>query len=605
MAGGARPFLFEIGWEVCNQLGGIHTVLRTRVRNMLADWGDNYLLVGPYLGEKSDVEFASDGPEGDFAARLAGVLEERGVICRWGRWLVPGNPPVLLLDASAGLKRRIGREIRKFWNGIADEGVGRERDPLAEAVLSFGFLVKEMLVAACTLRREDEPVIAHMHEWMGGAALPLLAGERPGCPATVFTTHGTLLGRYICAAGRDFYGEIGAIEPQREAAAMGIRKRYALERLAASSADVFSTVSEVSAREAEHLLGRRPDVILPNGLDIERFSAVQEFQSLHRSFKFRIHHFVAGHFFGNYVFDLDRTLYFFIAGRYEYRNKGMDVFLESLAALNRRLREEGSDVTVVGFIITDAPVRNINVDVLSRHAMFGELMHGCDQVVDRMGERLRSRIVRGEVPDASAVFTREDAFLLKRAILARRNSGPPGVVTHDMPRADADPVLRKIAECGLLNHPEDRVKVIFHPQFLSRTNPLLGLDYHEFVRGCNLGVFPSYYEPWGYTPMECVASGIPAVTTDLSGFGSYVRSAVPEHDNYGLWVLPRSRMNDSVCVSEISGIMLEFCRMNRRQRVSMRNRVELLSEYFSWDSMIAPYRECYEMVLRKVIGRGR
>jgi glycogen synthase len=195
--------------------------------------------------------------------------------------------------------------------------------------------------------------------------------------ATVFTTHATLLGRYLCAGAEDFYNRLPTFDVDYEAGHRGIYHRYCLERAAAHCAHVFTTVSHITADESEHLLKRRPDVILPNGLNVVKFSALHEFQNLHAKYKERINTFVRGHFYGHGDFDLDKTLYFFIAGRYEFKNKGVDMYIEALARLNARLKQAGVDVTVVAFMIMPAPTNNFNVEALKGQAVMKQLRYGC------------------------------------------------------------------------------------------------------------------------------------------------------------------------------------------------------------------------------------
>lgn len=596
----ARPekgLLFEIAWEVCNQLGGIYTVLKTKVSAMMEIWQDRYFLIGPYEPERATLEFEELPPRG-FIADAIEALREKGVTCHFGRWLVAGKPKMILIDHR--LKEAERKKRRKILREDHDIETHAE-DAMADDVIMFGFLVADLLESVCQ-KAGRKPVLAHFHEWMGGLAIPLIKRRR--LPVTsVFTTHGTLLGRYMSSAREDFYDVLDKVVPEKEAEKLGIIARYAIERLATREADVFTTVSDFSASEAERMLGRQPDTILPNGLDIKRFSAPQEFQALHRIYKARIHEFVMGHFFGSYVFDLDKTLYIFTAGRYEYRNKGMDVFIESLAGLNRRLIEDGSEGTVIAFIVTNAEVRTINVDVLSRHAMFDDLRQVCETVERDMGKRLFQNIAIGRVPKPSQVFGEDSAMRVKRSMLAWHSKKLPSVITHDLADEANDPVVRKLRSCDLNNAEEDKVKVIYHPQFVTGTSPILGLEYYQLVRGCNLGVFPSYYEPWGYTPMECVALGIPAVASDLSGFGTYLMKEVPDFQANGLFVLRRRNRTAAEVVERLTDFMHDFCRLTRRQRLELRNRVERVSPLFDWAGMIRNYEAAHALALERFASR--
>lgn len=228
---------------------------------------------------------------------------------------------------------------------------------------------------------------------------------------------------------------------------------------------------------------------------------MHEFQNLHAMSKNKINDFVRGHFYGHYDFDLDNTLYFFTAGRYEYRNKGVDMFIESLARLNHKLQASGSKMTVVAFIIMPAATHSYTIEALKGQAVTKQLHDTVTEIQNRIGQRLFEKTARytgehgTEVPDFSSLMSDEDKILLKRRVLAlKRNSLPP-VVTHNMADDSTDPILNQIRRVQLFNRKSDRVKVIFHPEFLNSNNPILGMDYEEFVRGCHLGVFASYYEP--------------------------------------------------------------------------------------------------------------
>ena len=223
-----------------------------------------------------------------------------------------------------------------------------------------------------------------------------------------------------------------------EAGKRGIYHRYCIERAATHSCDVFTTVSHITAYESEHLLKRKPDGVLPNGLNVVKFSAMHEFQNLHAQSKEKIHDFIRGHFYGHNDFDLENTLYFFTAGRYEYRNKGVDMFIESLARLNHRLKISGSKTTVVSFIIMPAQTHSLTVEALKGQAVIKALRDTVDNIEKGIGKRLFERALRwhdGEqVPAEKDLMSNQEKVMLKRRVYAlKRNSLPP-IVTHNMVR---------------------------------------------------------------------------------------------------------------------------------------------------------------------------
>ncbi|MBM4018937.1 MAG: glycogen synthase [Planctomycetes bacterium] len=592
-AAAGDPLLFEVAWEVCQQLGGIYTVIRSKVPHMAARWGDRYCLIGPYDAARSPAEFEETPADGPVAEALQDLLR-RGFDVRHGRWLVSGQPRTVLLNPRSALAH-LGEVKRRFWD---HHRIGLPaQDDLVNQVLAFGFLAHEFL-AALLPRLGGRPVIGHFHEWMGGAAIPEV--RRSSLPlAVVFTTHATQLGRHLAPNDPGFYDHLPHINWHAEARRYGIEPQVLLERAAAHGAHVFTTVSEITGLECQHLLGRRPDLALPNGLNIERFVAMHEFQNLHLVYKEKINQFVMAHFFPSYTFDLDRTLYFFTSGRYEYRNKGFDLVIEAMARLNWRLREANVNRTVVCFIITQRPFRSISAEVLRYRAVMGEMRATCDAVKDQAGERLFHATARGEAPPLDALVDDVWRLRLRRMRLAWKSPRLPPVLTHDLLDEGRDEVLAQVRACNLWNTADDRVKMIYHPDFVTALNPLFGIDYPQFVRGCHLGVFPSHYEPWGYAPLECVASGVPAVTSDLAGFGTYLYKHMPDHQGRGIFLLHRRRAAFDAAANELVGWMLDFARQQRRERIAQRNRVEACAEQFDWDNLGKFYADAHALALER------
>ncbi|CAG8581732.1 6259_t:CDS:2, partial [Paraglomus occultum] len=382
------------------------------------------------------------------------------------------------------------------------------------------------------------------------------------------------------------------INPDEEAGKLGIYHRYAVERAAAHCADVFTCVSWVVAFEAENLIQRKP--------------AIHEFQDLHARYKDRIRNFVRGHFYHYYSFDLDNTLYYFISGRYEFRNKGVDVFLEALSELNARLKACSSPITIVCFLMLPAPCHSLAVDALKGQAATKKLQEGVKEITERVGKRIFEKAARfngidiSTVIDPSDLLTEEDKTILKRLANTVHRSGLPPVVTHNLVYESTDPILNHLRRLKLLNHYDDKVKVIFHPESLSSVNSLLGIGYEEFVRGCNLGVFPSYHEPWGFKAEECMAMGVPVILSNLSGFGCYAGEAIGENANdYGVYIADRQFKSRTDTIKQLTDFMLHFCQKTPRQRQCQRNRTERLSDMFDWKIVGMEYVRARKLALRR------
>ncbi|XP_040293738.1 glycogen [starch] synthase, liver isoform X1 [Bufo bufo] len=570
--------LFEISWEVTNKVGGIYTVIQTKAKITVDEWGDNYFMMGPYYEQNVRTQVEICDPPLPALKKAMDALQSQGCQVYFGRWLIEGSPYVLLFDIGSAAWN-IDRWKGEFWEAC---NVGIPfNDREANDALLFGSLTAWFLKELTDQFHDKPNIIAHFHEWQASAGL-ILSRFRKLPVATIFTTHATLLGRYLCAASVDFYNRLDQFDIDKEAGERQIYHRYCMERASAHCAHVFTTVSQITGIEAEHMLKKKADVITPNGLNIKKFSATHEFQNLHSLYKSRIQEFVRGHFYGHLDFNLDKTLFFFIAGRYEYSNKGADIFLESLSRLNFLLRVHRSDVTVVVFFIMPAKTNNFNVETLKGQAVRKQLWDTAHTVKEKFGKKLYEALLRGQIPDLNKILDRDDLTIMKRAIFSTQRQSLPPVTTHNMVDDSADPILNTVRRIGLFNSRTDRVKVILHPEFLSSTSPLLPLDYEEFVRGCHLGVFPSYYEPWGYTPAECTVMGIPSITTNLSGFGCFMQEHVADPTAYGIYIVDRRfRSADESC-NQLTQFLYSFCQQSRRQRIIQRNRTERLSDLLDW-----------------------
>ncbi|KAI1297650.1 Glycogen [starch] synthase [Halotydeus destructor] len=595
-ASAENRFVFEISWETANKVGGIYTVIRSKAQVSTEELGDQYIMVGPYNEALVRTEVEVLEPTNPATKEAVAALNKNGIKTVFGRWLIEGYPQVVLFDLGSA-NWKLDEWKHDFWN-TSNIGIPWHDRESADAIL-FGYCVAwflEEFYKAVAHSRGRPLIVAHFHEWLAGVGL-ILCRTRHLDISTVFTTHATLLGRYLCAGAVDFYNNLDKFQLDKEAGDRQIYHRYCMERSAAHAAHIFTTVSEITSVESEHLLKRKPDVLTPNGLHVKKFSALHEFQNLHAKAKEKIHNFIRGHFYGHYDFQLDKTLYFFIAGRYEFSNKGADMFIESLARLNHYMKAAGSDMTVVAFLIFPARTNNFNVDSLRGQAISKQLAETCAEVQEKIGQRMFEMALGGKVPKAEDLLEAEDVVKLKRCIYATQRTGLPPICTHNIIDDHEDPVLNQFRRCQLFNNRHDRVKVIFHPEFLSSTNPLIGMDYEEFVRGCHLGVFPSYYEPWGYTPAECTVMGIPSITTNLSGFGCFIGEHVADPMSYGIYIVDRRFKGPEESVVQLAQYMFDFASLSRRQRIIQRNRTERLSDLLDWKNLGVYYRQSRQMAL--------
>ncbi|MDX2114806.1 MAG: glycogen/starch synthase [Planctomycetota bacterium] len=589
----------EISTEVCNQVGGIYQVIRSKAPSMVQRWGDRYCVIGPYVPAQAELEFDAAPPSGKFKALVDRLLAD-GLRVHHGHWLISGRPRALLLEHELPAHKLDEAKFVLWERHAIATPAG---DWAVDMSVSFGRAVALLLRRAAELWPWDVTqgsprILAHFHEWLAGLAIPDLRRDKLPI-ATVFTTHATLLGRYIASNEENFYDTLRSRDDAAEAQRYNVKAHHSIERACAHGAHAFTTVSSITAEECSALLGRACDLVLPNGINVERYDVMHEFQTMHARFKEQIHRFVMGYFFPSYTFDLDRTLYVFTSGRFEPRNKGFDVCLEAMARLNAQLKDFGIPMTVVFFIVTKRHTRSIHPDVLHSRGVLNELREVCRQIMEQVGDELFPRAAKGEKVNIDEIVDPYWAMRYRRTQHALKRQNLPPVITHVLDDDSKDPVLTQIRQLQLFNRPEDPVKVVYHPDFISPTSPLWGMDYDQFVRGCHVGVFPSAYEPWGYTPLECIAMGVPSITSDLAGFGRYVAERYPDHDAWGLHVLRRRGRGFHDSAAELARWLLAFCRLERRGRIDMRNEVERHATEFDWSRLVRAYHQAHDLAVER------
>jgi glycogen(starch) synthase len=588
----------ELAWEACNQVGGIYTVLRSKVPTMVQNYGNNYCLVGPYIESSVATEFEEVRDANDPFAKAVAKMREMGYDAHYGKWLVTGRPNIVLLNPFSVFDR-LGDIKYNLWE---HHHIETPDEDLINKVVAFGFLNFIFLQTLASKKGKDKYLIAHFHEWMAGTHIPDL--RKNDVPLSItFTTHATMLGRYLAMNDPEFYNHLPFFDWLQEAQNFNIEAQVKIERAAAHGAHVFTTVSEVTAVECQYLVGREPDIVTPNGINIERFHVLHEFQNLHQKYKDEIHQFVMAHFFSSYTFDLDKTLYFFTSGRFEFRNKGFGLTLEALARLNHMMQRENIDMTVVMFFITKQPYHSINPDVLQSKAVMEELRHTCQAIERQVGSRLfyeAASIPDNKLPQLSDFVDDYWRLRFRRTLQSWKSNNLPPIVTHNLVNDTDDPILMFLRSANMVNNKHDKVKVVYHPDFIMPTNPLWGMEYDQFTRGCNLGVFPSYYEPWGYTPLESIARGVPAVTSNLSGFGDFVIHNVSNPEEKGIIVIDKVKNTFHQSAAQLANELMNFVRQTRRQRVEMRNRSEAASVSFDWNLLTKYYDKAYLLALQRI-----
>jgi len=582
--------LFEISWEVCNKVGGIYTVLSTKADEIVREYGQNYFTIGPYFYNKVKGEFKEIAPPDDFKEVFKN-LEKEGIVCHFGYWMIHGKPNAILIDFN-GYWNKLNDFKRWYWEEFKLDTLNSPADfnePFLWSITVGRFLEEY----AKTCIKDKLKVVAQFHEWLSGAALLFLYLKKIGI-STIFTTHATVLGRALASLDKPLYESIENYQADEEAKNLGIVAKHQLEKLAANHCHILTTVSSITALEVKHFLEREPDFLLPNGLDIKHALTFEEISYRHRLKRDRLREFLLYYFFPAYNFNIKETLFFFISGRYEVNNKGINIFLDALADLNFRLKQGNSKKTIVAFLFVPALTRGIKLEVIEARENFFDLKQTLLEEEQSIESMLLYNFI-SELPlSENILFEPKKIEALKYKLVKFKNpNSPVPIVTHDLLNSN-DPIINQAQKLNLLNKKDDKVKIIFYPIYLGSSDGLLNMSYEEVVQGSHLGVFPSYYEPWGYTPLEAMALGVPAVTTDLTGFGMFIKDKVKNHQHPGVFILQRFKKDYNIIVKELADILFHYSMHTQHERVLDKIEARQLSEYASWDVLIKHYFEAHQ-----------
>ncbi len=594
--------LFEISWEVCNKVGGIYTVVMSKASLMKALY-KNYFLIGPYMKDQAKLYFQEQEIPKQFE-EIFKYFDSIGVKLYYGEWEIEGTPKVILIDHANYMYK--SSEIKtKLWDLYKIDSLYSNDEFNNPCVWSW---LAGMLIEQYYIKNPNKKIVVHSHEWLSGFANLYLKSLNIKV-GTVFLTHATILGRTLAGAGMDLYNILDSLNPEEMARKFSVQDKHTTEVACAKNSDIFATVSEITALEAEKIIGKKPDILLLNGLDMSKFPSFEELTIKHRKAKENIFEFIKYYFFPYYFFDLNNTLIFFIVGRYEYKNKGIDIFTKALVKLNNRLKQEKSKKTIVTFFWIPRDVTSAKMELSESKIRFEDI----EEFIEKNLEDIKSNILNNIIScDSKNNFENEisknlfnEDFVKKAKILNInfRREGTPLLSTHNMIDEHNDIILNTFIENGLDNKEDDNVKVIFYPVYLSGIDGMLDMPYYDAMLGCHLGLFPSYYEPWGYTPMECAALGIPSLTTDFGGFGRFVLSR--GKGEKGIYVLKRTNRTEEEVVEEFSNLLYNFAKMERQVRFSEKLMAKEIASYADWNDLVYNYVNAHNLALERIERVGR
>lgn len=541
-------YIFEASWEVCNKVGGIYTVLSTRAKTLQEKFHDRILFIGPdfWQGKENPLFTESDNL---CAAWKKHAAEKDNLSVRVGRWNIPGEPIVILVDFQPFYAKK--NEIyTEMWNRYQVDSLHAYGDYDEASMFSYaaGKVVESFYRYNLT---ENDKVIYQAHEWMTGMGALYLRTYVPEI-ATIFTTHATSIGRSIAGNNKPLYDYLFAYNGDQMAQELNMQSKHSIEKQTAHYVDCFTTVSEITNNECKELLDKPADVLLLNGFEDDFVPKGATYTGKRKRARAAFLQ-VAGKLLGQDF--SDDTLIIGTSGRYEFRNKGIDVFLE---AMNRLNRDKNLKKNVLALVSVPGWVGECREDLL---------------------QRLKSR----------EKFTTplECPF-----------------ITHWLHNMTHDQVLDMLKYLGMGNRPEDKVKVIFIPCYLDGKDGIFNKLYYDLILGMDLTVYASYYEPWGYTPLESVAFYVPTVTTDLSGFGRWVNGLKDQHGiDDGVEVLHRSDYNYSEVADGIKDTVSAFSAKTDAEVKAIRKRAGKVAEQALWKHFIQYYYEAYDFALRHAAKR--
>lgn len=587
-------FLFEISWETCNKVGGIYAVLQSKAARMVEYYKDGYMLFGPFFNsDKLKGEFEETTVSEEWRADSLALAKE-GIKLHWGKWLIAGSPRVCLIDFTEFLRETNGIK-QKLWEYYQIDSLNTFDD--FNHPIAWGWACGKVLEIFAR-KMKDKRVVAHIHEWLAASALLYIASAHVPIKM-VFTTHATVVGRTIAEQGLPLYEHILDIDTAKEAYHYGVAAKHLTEKVAATYANVLTTVSEITAKEVEHFLGRKPDILLPNGLDLKKYPTMEEIALKHQTYRERIREFLLYYFLPYYEIDIPDTLFYFISGRYEMENKGIDVFIKALEKVNEALKKEKRSKTIVAFLLIPTGVRGIKGEIIENREHFNDIK----QVLDEAHDAILGNLMYGAIAEkdlgAEFLLGKERSRVLEMKIKKLKKSGAPPTHTHDLIDPN-DAIAKLLQEASLTNQAEDRVKVMYYPMYMSGGDGLLNLDYEQVVSGSHFGIFPSSYEPWGYTPLETAALGVASLTTDMAGFGEFIAKVEDQEKGdelKGIYVLERYRKSEEEVIQHLANIMIQYAKFSREERVENKLRAHKLAEYADWRELVQYYFQAHEKAL--------
>lgn len=534
--------LFESSWEVCNKVGGIYTVLSTKAHTLQQIFNDKVIFIGPDVWADAEIlDFEEDSVLFSDWKKHAETVDQLKV--KVGRWKVPGTPPVILVDFKPFFNER-DAFFYSMWENFQVDSIHAYGDYDESCI--FAYSVGKVIESFYNFYHlENKRVAALFNEWMLSMAALYIKKQIPAI-ATLFTTHATSIGRSIAGNNKALYAYMDGYNGDQMAQELNMGAKHSVEKQAAHHVDCFTTVSDITARECKQLLDKEPDIVTPNGFEPNFVPEGKAYDKKRAEARRSLIN-VAEKLLGCPIDP--NALLVSTSGRYEYRNKGIDVFIEAM----NRVRTSGRlQREVVAFIMVPAWVREARADL--------------------------KEVIKKDIQTTAPL---QMPF-----------------ITHWLHNMGEDKVLNYIAHSGFTNAASDKLKIIFVPSYLNGHGGIFNKTYYDMLIGMDATVYPSYYEPWGYTPLESIAFGIPTITTNLAGFGLWAKQTVSGKDiTEGVAVIDRDDFNYFEVADAITDSILTLARKDDKESKEIRQRCFDLASQAEWSKFITYYQKAFEMAL--------
>lgn len=531
-------FLFESSWEVCNKVGGIYTVLSTKAYSLKKIFNDNVIFIGPDIWiEEPAADFIEDNTLFTEWKLYAETVDQLNI--KVGKWDVPGNPTVILVDFKPFFKDK-DKLFYSLWEAYKVNSINAYGDYDESCI--FAYAVGKVIESFYKFfKLENQPVVAQFNEWMLGMGALYIQKQLPAV-ATIFTTHATSIGRSIAGNNKALYAYMDGYNGDQMAYELNMEAKHSLEKQTAMHVDCFTTVSDITAYECKKLLNKEPDVVTPNGFELNFVPEGDEYVNKRKEARAKLIH-VAEMLIGCPV--SENAILISTSGRYEYRNKGIDVFIDAMSHIRTsgELRRE-----MIAFIMVPAHVYDARADL----------------------KEILTQDYKTKTP-------------LQMPF-----------ITHWLYNMEHDKIINHIRQAGFTNVASDKIKIVYVPCYLSGNDGIFNTPYYDLLIGMDVTVYPSYYEPWGYTPMESIAFGIPTITTNLAGFGLWATHHISGNDlTEGIQVIERTDFNYFEVADTIAASILSLSRKDKKDRKEIHERCFALSRQATWSKFILNYKDAF------------